>query len=93
MKDPIIYWTPSIAASGLAVYEGDAFPKWRDNLLAGGLAKQEIHRLVLDGHKVVQREVIFSNRGRVRDVRVGPDGLVYVLIDDKNGKILRLRPE
>ncbi len=93
MKDPIIYWTPSIAASGLAVYEGDAFPKWRDNLLAGGLAKQEVHRLVLDGHKVVQREVIFNNRGRVRDVRVGPDGLVYVLIDDKNGKILCLRPE
>jgi len=93
MMDPVIYWLPSIAASGLAVYEGDAFPKWRNNLLAGGLAKQEVHRLVLKDHRVVEREVIFSNHGRVRDVRVGPDGLVYVLIDATDGKILRLRPE
>lgn len=93
MMDPVIYWLPSIAASGLAVYEGDAFPKWRNNLLAGGLAKQEVHRLVLKDHRVVEREVIFSNHGRVRDVRVGPDGLVYILIDATDGKILRLRPE
>mgnify|MGYP001195835463 CR=1 FL=1 len=92
MVDPVIYWLPSIAASGLDVYVGDAFPKWKNNLLAGGLAKQEIHRLVVENGKVTHREIIFSNQGRVRDVCVGPDGLIYVVIDATEGKILRLRP-
>lgn len=95
-EDPVIYWTPSIAACGLDVYVGDRFPKWKNNLFAGGLAKQEVHRLVVQGGKVTHREVIFKNHGRVRDVCMGPDGLVYIVLNGKlnapDSRIVRLRP-
>ncbi len=95
--DPVIYWTPSIAASGLTAYTGDQFPSWKNNLFAGGLASEEVHRLVLtaDG-KVSQREIILKNFGRVRDVRTGPDGFLYIALNTRpketNGRIIRLRP-
>jgi len=96
MIDPVIYWTPSIATCGLDVYEGDKFPKWKDHLFAGGLAKEEVHRLVVKDGKVTHREVIFKNHGRVRDICMGPDGLVYILLNSRpketEGRIVRLRP-
>ncbi|HRE81959.1 MAG TPA: PQQ-dependent sugar dehydrogenase [Opitutaceae bacterium] len=96
ITEPVMYWTPSIGACGLDVYTGKAFPAWQGNLLAGGLAKQEVHRLVVKDGKVVEREVIFRNHGRVRDVAVGPDGWVYVVLNagpnEKGGRVVRLKP-
>jgi aldose sugar dehydrogenase len=96
MVDPVIYWTPSIAACGLDVYTGDQFPKWKNQLFAGGLAKEEVQRLVIENGKVTHREIIFKNHGRVRDVCMGPDGLVYILLNsrpnEKESRIVRLRP-
>ena len=89
LTDAIHQWTPVIAASGLAFYTGDLLPAWRGNLLAGGLVSRGIVRLTLDGNKVTGEERIGLG-ARVRDVRQGPDGAVYVLTDENNGKILRL---
>ena len=91
LTDAIYQWTPVIAASGLAFYTGDLFPNWRGSLLAGGLVSRGIVRLTLGGNKVTGEERIGLG-ARVRDVRQGPDGAVYVLTDEDNGKILRLSP-
>jgi len=91
LTDAIYHWTPVIAASGLTFYTGDLFPSWRGNLLAGGLVSRGIVRLTLDGNKVTGEERIGLG-ARVRDVRQGPDGAVYVLTDEDDGKILRLSP-
>ena len=80
-----------IAASGLAFYTGDLFPTWRGSLLAGGLVSRGIVRLTLDGSKITGEERIGLG-ARVRDVRQGPDGAIYVLTDESSGKILRLSP-
>ena len=93
VTDPILHWTPSIAPSGLAFYAGDAFPHWNGSLLAGSLAGQKLVRLVLDGRRVTSEEVLLDGDiGRIRDVRVGPDGLVYLLSDGPAGKLWRLQP-
>jgi aldose sugar dehydrogenase len=95
MTDPHHYWVPSIATSGLIVYTGDAFPQWRGNLLAGGLAGETIRRIVMDGERVVQEEPIFERQGRVRDIRQGPDGFIYIAIDHRGGQptaVVRLEP-
>ncbi len=94
MEQPIYYWDPSIAPSGLAFYTGDKFPKWKGNLLVGALKYQLIARLVLDGEAVVKEERILSELDeRIRDVRQGPDGYIYVLIDSDDGQILRIEPQ
>lgn len=94
MEQPIYYWKPSIATSGLAFYTGDLFPGWKGNVLAGGLAGAVLERLVLEGEHVIAVEHLLNDRGdRIRDVRVGPDGAVYVLTDDSNGLLLRLTPK
>lgn len=94
MEQPIYYWDPSIATSGLAYYDGGLFPSWKGNLLVGGLAGAQLSRLVMKNDKVVGQEVLLADRGdRVRDVRVGPDGAVYLLSDDGDGQILKLTPE
>jgi glucose/arabinose dehydrogenase len=80
-----------IAASGMAFYTGDLFPSWRGNLLVGGLVAEAVVRLTLDGNRVTAEERIPLG-ARVRDVRVGPDGAVYVLTDEEDGKVLRLSP-
>lgn len=93
MAQPVKYWIPSPALSGLAFYNGDRFPKWRGDLLLGALRGQALIRVRLDGEKFVADE--FMLRGalpRIRDVCVGPDGLVYLLTDQPNGAILRLEP-
>ena len=95
MAQPEKIWVPSIGVSGLALYQGDAFPMWRGHLLAGGLSGQRITLLELDGTEVVRDETLVQGIGRVRDVRVGPDGFVYIAIDGRDGAltpILRLEP-
>lgn len=93
MEQPVHYWDPSIAPSGMAFYTGDKFPKWRGNLLVGALKYRLVARLVLDGETVVAEERMLEGLGeRIRDVRQGPDGYVYLLTDSNNGRILRLEP-
>ena len=95
MESPVHFWVPSIATSGLLLYTGDQFPEWRGNLLAGGLAGEQIARLTLDGQRVVREETLMQGVGRVRDIRQGPDGLIYVALDDRAGgptAIVRLEP-
>ena len=93
MEQPVYYWRPSIAPSGMAFYTGQLFPKWRGNLFVGALAGQALHRLVLDDDKVVAEEILLKGQGRrIRDVRQGPDGALWLLTDDSPGEILRIAP-
>lgn len=92
-QQPVYYWLPSIAPSGMAFYDGEAFPHWKDDLLIGALAGQHLHRLELDGDRVQHGEAMLEDlAARIRDVRVGPDGLVYLLTDDLDGRLLRVEP-
>ena len=91
MEQPLYYWDPSIAPSGLAFYDGDAIPGWKGSLLVGSLKFRLLSRLELDGNRVVREERLLQSLGeRIRDVRVGPDGLVYLLTDSSDGRVLRL---
>ena len=91
MEQPVYYWDPVIAPSGLAYYDGKLFPKWRGNLLAGALRGTGVYRLELKGGKVVAEEPLLTDlKTRIRDVRVGPDGAVYVLTEQK--ALLKLTP-
>ena len=93
MTQPVKYWVPSPAISGMAFYDGDRFPKWRGDVLIGALRGQALIRVRLDGEKFVEDEfMLVGHLPRVRDVRVGPDGHVYLLTDQPNGAILRLEP-
>jgi aldose sugar dehydrogenase len=93
MEQPIYYWDPSIAPSGAAFYTGDRFPEWKGNLFVGALAGQALHRLVLDGEKVVGEETLLADLGeRIRDVRNGPDGAIWLLTDNPEGRVLRVVP-
>jgi len=93
MIDPLHLWTPSIAPAGLALYTGDAFPQWRGDLFVSGLVSQDVRRLERDDGRVVEREALFERVGeRLRDVRTGPDGLLYLLTDSADGRVLRVRP-
>jgi glucose/arabinose dehydrogenase len=93
MAQPLHYWVPSIAPSGMAFYTGDKFPGWRGDLFVGALRDQMLVRLRLDGEKVVKEERMLQGAvGRVRDVRQGPDGYLYLLTDSSQGAILRLEP-
>ena len=92
MQQPLYYWDPVIAPSGMAFYDGDKFPAWRGNLFVGSLAGKHIARLVLDGTRVVGEERLVVDRARIRDVRVSADGLIYALTDEDNGELLQLRP-
>ena len=91
MEDPVLQWTPVIAASGLVLYGGDKFPRWRGNLFAGGLASERVVRLELEGAAVTGQEVLLQGSGRVRDVRAFDDGFLYIVYDEP-GKIVRLVP-
>lgn len=93
MEQPVVYWDPSIAPSGMAFYTGERFANWHGNLFVGALAHQHLRRLVLDGDKVVAQEAMLGElRERIRDVRQGPDGLLYLLTDDYDGRLIRLEP-
>ena len=93
MEQPIHYWAPSIAPSGMAFYTGDKFPQWRGNLFVGALKDQLLARLELTGNAVVREEHLLKGEiGRIRDVRNGPDGYLYLLTDENPGALYRLEP-
>lgn len=96
LESPVLHWTPSIAVSPIRFYSGDAFPKWKNNLFLGALAQQELRRLEVKGDRVIHQELILKNRGRVRDMITGPDGLLYVALEipgpDTPDCIIRLVP-
>ena len=93
-EPPVHYWVPSIATSGLMFYTGDRFPAWRGSAFVGGLKSQQLVRLRLDGDRVVEEERLLRGvaKERVRDVEQGPDGYIYLLTDEDNGRLLRLQP-
>ena len=94
LEQPLHYWVPSIAPSGMAFYTGDQFPGWKNSLLVGSLKFGMLVRLTLDGEKVVAEERLLTQLGeRVRDVRQGPDGHVYLLTDSPQGRLLKLVPQ
>lgn len=91
MEQPLHLWNPSIAPSGMAFYDHDRFPAWRGNLFVGALAFQLVARLELDGERVVHEErMLLDLKQRIRDVRVGPDGYIYLLTDSPRGELLRV---
>jgi aldose sugar dehydrogenase len=94
--DPVHAWVPSIATSGKALYAGNAFPAWQGSMFVGGLAGEQLARLTFDGTQVTGEEILLQGVvGRIRDVRVGPDGFIYLAIDDRRGgptPIVRLEP-
>jgi len=95
MEQPKLFWVPSIAVAGIDFYEGDAFPGWQGKLLAGGMASEELHLLTIEDSEVSADETILKGRGRIRDVASGPDGFIYLLLNDgspRKGKVVRMVP-
>jgi glucose/arabinose dehydrogenase len=96
MEQPVYYWDPVIAPSGMLFYTGSLFPAWKGSLFIGGLASTHLVRLALDGDRVAGEERLLTDlqpkRERIRDVRQGPDGAVYVLTDSGGGRLLKLVP-
>jgi aldose sugar dehydrogenase len=98
MEQPALYWVPSIAASGLMIYDGDEFPAWRGSVFSGGMSAQHqvLSRAVVEGSEVVHEELLLPGELRIRDVRQGPDGYIYLAVDHRAGNltpIVRLEPE
>ncbi len=92
MEQPVYYWDPSIAPSGMAFVTSDRYPEWKGNVFVGALAGRLVARLTLSGEKVVAEERLFRDFGkRIRDVRQGPDGYLYLLTDGPEGEILRVK--
>ncbi len=93
MAQPVLQWTPSIAPSGMSFYSGEKFPNWKGNLFVGSLKFEFLARLEVDGERVVHQEQLLEGViGRIRDVRQGPDGFLYLLSDESNGILARLEP-
>ncbi|MDZ4738412.1 MAG: PQQ-dependent sugar dehydrogenase [Alphaproteobacteria bacterium] len=94
MEQPVLVWTPSIAPSGLAVYRGDKFPGWNGDLFVGALAFKHLRRIDIDerGEVAGQSQLLTELGARIRDVRVSPDGFIYVTTDDAAGRVLMLEP-
>jgi len=93
MQQPDWLWTPSIAPSGMALYRGDHFPQWRDDLFVGALVNREVRRLVMRNGKVIAEHALFGEvNARVRDVRFAPDGYLYLLTDSDDGRLIRVIP-
>ena len=94
LEQPVYQWTPSMAPSGTAFYDGELFPAWQGNLFVGALKFRYLSRLILEGDRIVAEERLFEDAfGRIRDVRQGPDGALYLLTDDpRNGRFIRIVP-
>jgi glucose/arabinose dehydrogenase len=93
MEQPIRQWTPVIAPSGMAFYRGDLWPDWKGDLLIGGLVAKGVVKLSLEGEKVTGEERLLTQMGeRIRDVRAGPDGAIWLLTDESDGRVLRVTP-
>ncbi len=94
LEQPVYYWNPSIATSSLLIYSGDLFPEWKGNFLVGALKAMQVQRLVMTDGQVTAHEVLAEDIGdRVRDVKQGPDGAVYLVTDDPDGRIVRMSPK
>ena len=88
MEQPLLHWTPSIAPAGMALYQGDLFPDWRGDLFVGGLAEETLRRVSMSGGEPGEQQILLEEEGeRIREVRAGPDGALYLLTDERNGKI------
>ena len=83
MEQPLFYWVPSIAPSGMAIVSSEAYPDWKANVLVGSLKFQYLERLILENNVVVKREKLFEGIGRVRDVIQAPDGFIYMAVEGK----------
>ncbi len=93
MEQPLHHWTPSIAVSGMTIYDGDLFPDWRGDLFAAALAGQHVARVELDGRRAVREERLFGDLGhRFRQVATAPDGTLYLLVDGPSAPVLRVEP-
>ena len=93
MEQPLIHWTPSIAPSGLDFYTGDLIPQWKGNLFSGALAGKRVVRMEINGRRIISQEILLQGTiGRIRDLRQGPDGYIYILTDESNGGLYRLGP-
>jgi glucose/arabinose dehydrogenase len=93
LEQPIYYWDPSIAPSGMAFYTGNLIPEWKGSLFVGALSGQALHRLVLNGEQIVGEEQLLDDLGeRIRDVRSGPDGAIWLLTDSPSGRVMRVVP-
>jgi glucose/arabinose dehydrogenase len=94
IEPPVHYWVPSIAVSGLMFYTGERFPAWQGSVFVGGLKSQQLVRLKIEGDRVVEEERLLRGvvQERIRDVEQGPDGYIYLLTDEENGRLLRLQP-
>ena len=93
LEQPLVYWDPSIAPSGMTLYQGELFPEWQGSLLVSALAGKEVRRVELNGDSAGEQESLFTELGeRFRDVRTGPDGAVYLLTDSPSGQLLRVVP-
>ena len=93
MEQPVYYWDPVISPSGMTIYSGDLFPEWRDNVFIGGLSSQALVRLVMKDDRVAGEERLLTDlNARIREVVQGPEGALYVLTDDSDGKLLKLTP-
>jgi glucose/arabinose dehydrogenase len=93
MEQPIYYWDPVIAPSGMAFYDANLFPAWKGDLFVGGLAGHRVSRLTLKGERVTGEEWLLTDLDeRIRDVVVGPDGALYLLTDNERGRVLKLVP-
>ncbi|MEW8505246.1 MAG: PQQ-dependent sugar dehydrogenase [Candidatus Thiodiazotropha sp.] len=93
MEQPVHYWVPSIAPSGMTFYSGEKFNNWKGNLFVGSLKFQQLVRLELKGETIIHEERLLSGElGRIRDVREGPDGHIYLITDENNGRLIRLIP-
>lgn len=93
MEQPVIHWTPSIAPSGMTFYDGDRFPQWKGDIFVGALAGTHLRRLEVRDDKIIAQEVLLADmEERIRDVRTGPDGYIYLLTDSHDGRLIRLSP-
>ncbi|MCW5750296.1 MAG: PQQ-dependent sugar dehydrogenase [Alphaproteobacteria bacterium] len=93
MEQPVHYWDPSIAPSGMAFYTGEALRGWKGNLFIGSINSPALYRLEVDGTRIVRQERLLADLGeQIRDVRNGPDGFLYLLTDNRNGRVLRIEP-
>ena len=95
MEQPVHIWVPSIGISGMMVYTGDRFPQWKGNLFVGGMVGQQLARLTLQGQRITNEETLVPQMGRIRDVRQSPDGYIYLVTDDRDGKptpVFRMEP-
>jgi aldose sugar dehydrogenase len=93
-ENPVYYWDPVIAPSGAQFYTGNAFPSWRGSLFIGALKERKLVRLMIKGDRVIGEEHLLTDRGqRIRDVRQGSDGALYIVTDDTNGELWKITPK